>query len=202
MSQELFFVLAYLIGAFPTSFVIGKYGFSINLLEHGSKNLGATNAFRVLGKGAGLLVLALDIAKGLVPVLIAKSLWPESQMTAASVGMVAVLGHSFSIFVKFKGGKGVATSAGVFLALAPKALTVSLLSFALVVSSTSYISLGSIVAAISLPLAVYFLEDGWKILLPVASALSGFIIFKHRSNMVRLWRGEESRFQWKKTKTS
>ncbi|MBW7875378.1 MAG: glycerol-3-phosphate 1-O-acyltransferase PlsY [Candidatus Cloacimonetes bacterium] len=201
MSQELFFVLTYLTGAFPTSFVIGKLFFSINLLEHGSKNLGATNAFRVLGKAAGLWVLALDILKGFIPVLIATKLWPDSLTLSATAGIIAVVGHSFSIFVKFKGGKGVATSTGVFLALAPKALLLSLLSFSIVVAGTSYISLGSIVGAVCLPLAVYLFEDGWKILLPVASGLSGFIIFKHRSNMVRLWRGEESRFQWKKSKT-
>lgn len=129
MSQELFFVLAYLMGAFPSSFVIGKYIYSINLLEHGSKNLGATNAFRVLGKTAGLWVLFLDILKGFIPVVIATKLWPDSLISSATAGIIAVLGHSFSIFVKFKGGKGVATSTGVFLALAPKALLLSLFSF-------------------------------------------------------------------------
>jgi glycerol-3-phosphate acyltransferase PlsY len=187
-------VAAYLIGAFPTSFVVGRLFYGIDLRVHGSGNLGATNAYRVLGRRAAVPIFVVDILKGWLPVF-----WfpmvdgrPAAEW-ALLYGTVAILGHVYSAYVGFKGGKGVATGAGVFLALAPVAVLVGLALWLSLVLTTRMVSLGSIAAAAALPLVV-FLTEGAGAVLYLAVALAAFVIWAHRANIRRLARGQEHRF--------
>ena len=187
-------VAAYLLGAIPTSYIVARVAKGMDLREHGSGNLGATNTYRVLGWGAAIPVFVLDIAKGWFPTAMFP-LWDgqASPHWALAFGTAAILGHMFSIFVNFKGGKGVATSAGMLLALAPVATLVGLLAWMLVVFTTGYVSLGSITAAALVPLVVA-VTHGNSPVLWLCLALAAFIVWAHRSNIRRLRDGTENRF--------
>jgi acyl phosphate:glycerol-3-phosphate acyltransferase len=185
---------AYLIGAFPTSYVIGRLARGIDLREHGSGNLGATNVFRVLGWRVAVPVFVIDIFKGWLPTWLFPLLAGMANVGwALAFGTAAILGHVFSIYVGFKGGKGVATSAGVFLALAPVAVLIGLVIWASLVATTRIVSVASIAAAAALPLAV-LATRGTGAIFFVSVALALFVIYAHRSNIRRLLRGEEHRF--------
>lgn len=189
-------VLSYLLGATPTSYWVGRASRGLDLREHGSGNLGATNAFRVLGWRWALPVVLVDIGKGFVPVWLFPGLAGVGLEWTLAFGAAAILGHMFSFWVAFRGGKGVATSAGVFLALTPLAVLGALVVWMAVTFTTRYVSLGSICAALALPvlvLATGAAEEGPS-LLAFAVALSAFVIWKHRSNVRRLLAGEENRF--------
>ncbi|MCO4781208.1 MAG: glycerol-3-phosphate 1-O-acyltransferase PlsY [Candidatus Cloacimonetes bacterium] len=192
------FIASYLCGAIPTSFVIGKLVFKKNLMEEGSKNLGATNAFRVFGKKTGLFVLFFDIAKGFLPVFYIQSQFPENQNLALGIAATSVIGHTLSIFIKFKGGKGVATSAGAFLALAPQALGIALLVFVTSVFFSKFISLGSILASLAFPISCYLLDPSNLALCSLGFVFFLFITYKHRENVHRLINGKENKFVWNK----
>ncbi|MEQ1855274.1 MAG: glycerol-3-phosphate 1-O-acyltransferase PlsY [Longimicrobiales bacterium] len=188
-------VLAYLAGSVPTSFVVGKAFHGIDLREHGSGNLGATNTFRVLGPKSALPVVLVDMAKGFAPV------WLFPALTGAGFGWTlgyaaaAILGHMFSVWVGFRGGKGIATSAGAFVALAPWAVFAGLLVWCAVTFPTGYVSVGSIVTAALLPLLVAFTPHvGGTGLVWFALGLAAVVIWAHRGNIRRLMRGEEHRF--------
>jgi glycerol-3-phosphate acyltransferase PlsY len=186
---------SYLLGAVPTSYLAGRLFRGIDLREHGSRNLGATNVYRVLGWRYAVPVGLFDAAKGLVPVLVFAPLASGSELFALLSGLTAVLGHVFSVFVGFRGGKGVATAAGAMLGLTPAALGVALAVWAAIVFFTGYVSLGSIVAAAVFPLAVFVLEppsDPRMLWLDVAAAAA--IIWFHRGNIRRLLNGTENRF--------
>ena len=191
-------LISYLIGSFPTGYLMGKIVYGVNLFEHGSKNVGATNALRVLGKKAGTCVLIVDASKGALPVLVVNYVLTLDYQWSLAVGIFAIFGHTFSPFIKFKGGKGVATSAGTFLALVPLAFGVSFTTFVGIVILTKFVSLGSILAAIILPIACAFLYPAKPALWQACTVLAIFITFKHRSNIRRLLRGEENRFNWGK----
>ncbi|HNW36376.1 MAG TPA: glycerol-3-phosphate 1-O-acyltransferase PlsY [Candidatus Ozemobacteraceae bacterium] len=188
----------YLLGSLPTAYLLCRIFYGINIFEHGSKNMGATNVHRVLGSKPFAATLLLDILKGFAAVLLAVSFFsgPENVvLTGLSAGAAAIIGHTLSIWVRFKGGKGVATGLGVFLALAPKASIAAMVIFLLVLVSSSFVSLGSIAAAGALPfLIIQFNEcgDPW---LPwfvgFASLVAGFVIYKHKANIIRLWNGQE-----------
>ena len=185
--------LAYLLGCTPTSYLAGRLK-GIDLREHGSGNLGATNAFRVMGWKSALPVMVVDIAKGWVPTLFFP-LWDGAQPLewAFAYGAAAIIGHVFSVFVGFRGGKGVATGGGVFMALAPWAVLLGFAVWGVIVVLTRTVSLGSLAAALVLPLAVYVTnEPRAEVLLSVL--LSLFVIYAHRTNIRRLVRGEEPRF--------
>jgi glycerol-3-phosphate acyltransferase PlsY len=188
-------VLAYLAGSIPTSFVIGKVFHGIDLREQGSGNLGATNAFRVLGMKSALPVVLVDAAKGFLPVWLFADLAGAEFGWTLAFGAAAILGHMFSVWVGFRGGKGIATSAGVFLALAPWAVLGGLLVWCAVTFPTGYVSVGSIVTAAMLPVLVAFTPHrGGASLLWFAAALAAFVIWAHRGNIRRLAKGEEHRF--------
>jgi acyl phosphate:glycerol-3-phosphate acyltransferase len=186
---------SYLLGAVPTSYLAGRLLRGIDLREHGSKNLGATNLYRVLGWRVAVPVGLFDMAKGLVPVLLFAPQVSASQTFALVCGLTAVVGHVFSVFVGFKGGKGVATAAGVMLGLTPAALLIALVVWIAVVALTGYVSLGSIVAAAVFPVAVRLVDppDQPEILWLDMAAAAG-IIWLHRANIARLLRGTENRF--------
>jgi glycerol-3-phosphate acyltransferase PlsY len=188
--------LSYLLGAIPTSYLAGKWLRGIDLREHGSRNLGATNLYRTLGWRFAVPVGLFDVAKGAVPVLLFGPMVPELAPFPSLCGIAAVLGHVYSVFVGFSGGKGVATAAGMLLGLAPKALGVAAVVWLLLVWLTGYVSLASVTGALVLPVADYLLapdrRTAWDIGLDVAVA--AFIIWKHRSNIRRLLDGTENRF--------
>jgi len=182
---------SYLVGATPTSFIAGKVGRGIDLREHGSKNLGATNVYRILGWKYAIPVALFDIAKGAVPVL----LFSHPAWLTVAVGAAAVLGHMFSPYVSFKGGKGVATAAGMFLALAPVAVLLAILVWGLCLWLTGYVSLSSIVAVLTVPISISFLQPGSTYTFWASVLLVALIIFAHRRNISRLVAGTESRFR-------
>ena len=192
----LLLLLAYLTGSFPTSYVVGRIR-GVDLRQHGSGNLGATNAFRVLGWRAATPVFIVDILKGWLPTFYFHR-WDDSHVAllALAYGTAAIVGHVFSIYVRFKGGKGVATSAGVLLALAPLAVLVALIVWSALVFTTGIVSLGSIVAAALLPIIV-LLEQGTSAIFWLSVALALFVIFAHRANIRRLLRHEEPSFRRK-----
>lgn len=197
MIPYLFLILAYLMGAVPTSLWVGRGVFNVDLRVEGSGNLGATNTFRVLGARAAVPVLIFDIFKGFLPAF-AFAGWAGAGDVfgwTLAFGAAAILGHVFSVFAGFRGGKGVATSAGVFTALAPAAVGIGFVAFFGTVMITRYVSLGSILAAIVLPIGIAFTpHQGGMGLFYFSGALSAFVIWAHRANIGRLVRGEENRF--------
>jgi len=193
VTQALLLVASYLLGAVPTSYIVGRVSRGIDLREHGSGNLGATNTFRVLGWRLALPVLIFDVFKGWLPTYLFPTLDAAAPVWAYAYGIAAIVGHVYSVFVGFRGGKGVATSTGVFLALAPAAVGVGLAIWLAIVFTTRIVSLASIVAALTLPLTVYALR-GTTDVFWVSVGLAAFVIYAHRSNIKRLLKGEEHRF--------
>ncbi len=188
--------LSYLVGATPTSYWVGRVFHGVDLREHGSGNLGATNALRVLGWKSALPVVLVDTAKGFVPVWLFAEVAGADFVWTLAFGTAAIGGHMFSLWVGFKGGKGMATSAGVFLALAPWAVVVGFVVWLAITFGTGYVSLASIVAAILLPPLIAFTpHQGGSTLVGFSTALAAFVIWKHRTNIGRLMRGEENRFR-------
>ncbi|HAR7360761.1 TPA: glycerol-3-phosphate 1-O-acyltransferase PlsY [Staphylococcus aureus] len=194
-------LLSYLIGAFPSGFVIGKLFFKKDIRQFGSGNTGATNSFRVLGRPAGFLVTFLDIFKGFITVFF--PLWlpvhadgPISTFftNGLIVGLFAILGHVYPVYLKFQGGKAVATSAGVVLGVNPILLLILAIIFFIVLKIFKYVSLASIVAAICCLIGSLIIQD--YILLVVSFLVSIILIIRHRSNIARIFRGEEPKIKW------
>lgn len=191
---------AYLLGSIPTGFLVAKAK-GIDIRKVGSGNIGATNAMRVLGKPAGIFVLLVDALKGYaaaawLPIVMLKFFNATDfnvEMLCIIAGIFAVLGHNYTCWLKFKGGKGIATTAGVFLALAPWALLVALVVFILAVALTKYVSVGSIAAAIALPATVWIMSPHNLFLCIVTTALGVLAIYKHKANIKRLLAGTENR---------
>ncbi|GAB5656195.1 TPA: glycerol-3-phosphate 1-O-acyltransferase PlsY [Staphylococcus aureus] len=194
-------LLSYLIGAFPSGFVIGKLFFKKDIRQFGSGNTGATNSFRVLGRPAGFLVTFLDIFKGFITVFF--PLWlpvhadgPISTFftNGLIVGLFTILGHVYPVYLKFQGGKAVATSAGVVLGVNPILLLILAIIFFIVLKIFKYVSLASIVAAICCVIGSLIIQD--YILLVVSFLVSIILIIRHRSNIARIFRGEEPKIKW------
>jgi glycerol-3-phosphate acyltransferase PlsY len=194
---------AYVLGATPTAYLAGRLARGIDLRQHGSKNLGATNVYRVLGWGWAIPVALVDIAKGAIPVAWFGGLAGAGgdSWVAVALGIAAVLGHMFSPYVGFKGGKGVATAAGMFLALAPLAVAIALPVWVVCLWATGYVSLSSILAAAVFPLLVHLTRPGATATLWASVALAGLIVFSHRGNIARLLAGTENRFRTRKEKS-
>lgn len=187
----------YILGSVPNALWLGKMLKGIDVREHGSRNTGSTNAARVLGAKIGIATLILDVSKGAVPVILALILKENTDIKLILVGMSAIFGHSFSIFLKFKGGKAVATTLGVFLVLVPKAILIAAAVFFAVFAIWRYVSLSSISAAAVLPVAIWFCYS--NVPYTVFGAVIGFlIVVRHKSNIERLKNGEESKFTMKK----
>lgn len=183
---------AYLVGSIPTGLLLGK-AYGIDVRKEGSGNIGATNLYRTVGRKVGIITLIGDCLKGLLPVLLV-TLGPFPPDLAPWVGLAAFCGHVFSVFLKFRGGKGVATALGVFLALAPLAVAIAIALFAVLMYLWRYVSLGSIAAAAAMPPAVYFL-GGSKAVTLVTAIISLIVIVRHHENIGRLLSGKESRFK-------
>ncbi|MEJ7147121.1 glycerol-3-phosphate 1-O-acyltransferase PlsY [Staphylococcus warneri] len=194
-------ILSYLIGAFPSGLVIGKLFFKKDIRQFCSGNTGATNSFRVLGRPAGFVVTFLDIFKGFITVFF--PIWlpvhvdgPISTFftNGLIVGLFAILGHVYPIYLKFKGGKAVATSAGVVLGVNPILLLILAAIFFLVLKTFKYVSLSSIVAAICCVIGSLIIQD--YILLAVSGIVSIILIIRHKTNIVRIFKGEEPKITW------
>lgn len=205
MNYYLAVILAgFLAGSLPWGLWVARFLGRVDIRSHGSGNPGATNVFRVLGPGPGLLVFFLDAGKGFVATAIVPALLPGAEgypYLRLIGGLAAVAGHVFSPFASFKGGKGVATSAGVFLGLAPLAAALSIGVWALFVAISGIVSLGSVVAALVLPAAVYLtratVRHQWPAVLVLAVLIAVIIWVRHRSNLRRILSGTESSF-WRK----
>ncbi|MBE2212797.1 MAG: glycerol-3-phosphate 1-O-acyltransferase PlsY [Opitutaceae bacterium] len=192
-------IVGYLLGALPFGVMVARWH-GVDIFRVGSGNPGATNVKRSVGKGAGNLVFALDFLKGVIAALQA-GLWarllPADAAHGAWLGLIgltaAILGHSYSCFIRFRGGKGVATTLGGAIALMPVAALISVVVWLVLFYSTKYVSLASIGLAVTLPVAVFFLS-GVSELFGFAVLLAVFVIVRHRENIVRLIRGTENRF--------
>ena len=213
----LFIILSYIIGSIPFGIVIGKGICHIDIREHGSKNIGSTNAIRVLGKKVGFLVFFFDVFKGMVVMLILKALAANNIWTSPIelffYGAAAIIGHCFSIFLNFKGGKAIATSLGVVLILTPIPAIACLVVFLIILYSTGYVSLGSTFATLTVivstwllyifgieatDLWTYFISSPGLLVAILYSILSLLLIFKHIPNYKRLIKGTENNFKKKK----
>lgn len=196
-----FIIVAYIFGAIPCGVWIGKKAKNIDIREYGSKNSGATNAYRILGAKYGILVLFLDALKGYIPLFLA-SLAGIDGKKLIFLGLITILAHTYSCFINFKGGKGVATSLGVFLFLVPKVILILVVIFIIIVGTTRYISLGSVVCAGLLPILVAILpmKNGeMKLPLFIVSFIIGiFVIYRHKNNIKKLRAGKENKFNIKK----
>lgn len=196
-------LLAYLIGSIPTAVWYGKLVYGIDVRNHGSGNPGATNTFRVLGKRAGTVVMLVDICKGLLATFIAVILLragivPEEKVIVTKLvfGMVAVFGHIFPVFLKFRGGKGVATLLGMMIGIQPWVALISAAIFLTILLTTKYVSLSSMAGALSFPLMLVFIprfQSGEPILVAFGFFLALVVIWSHHKNIKRLLQGEESK---------
>jgi acyl phosphate:glycerol-3-phosphate acyltransferase len=203
-------LIAYLLGSVPTGYLVAKAR-GVDIRTVGSGNIGATNVFRILGKAAGIFVLLADAAKGWVAVSLVASLvsglfCPEVGETAQEwfrlcAGVAAILGHNYTCWLHFKGGKGIATSAGVLVALVPVPLLIILAVWIVVFAFSRYVSLASICAAVALPWAVWVFE-GSRTMIVVTGALAALAIYKHKANIQRLLNGTENRIGAQKPKPS
>jgi len=216
MNENLLFLIlilsAYFIGSIPTGVIISKLFFGFDIRKKGSGNMGSTNAFRVLGWKWGLAVQIIDMLKGVAAVLVADWLYVELDLINTTfsnrilveivAGTASVLGHIFSAFVSFKGGKGINTTTGMLIAIAPVEIGVTALFFILAFFSSGFVSLGSLISAITLPLVLIFRENffgvdipGYFTLLYFFIAISLLVFYTHRANIKRLIDGTESRFE-------
>jgi glycerol-3-phosphate acyltransferase PlsY len=199
----LLLLTAYLLGSVPTSIIAGKALRGIDIREHGSRNPGATNTFRVLGWKIGVTVGLIDILKGFLAVILLPSLipadsWMGEEYRRILAGLAAVSGHVWTVFAGFRGGKGVGTAFGVFLGLAPVPSLAAAVVWSALTFGTGYVSVGSIAAAVALPATVIVLGLRSDELSPAVAGFSVIVgllvIIRHRSNIARLLRGEENRF--------
>ena len=215
-------ILSYLVGSIPTSIIISKWVKNIDIRNYGSGNAGGTNVMRVLGWKYGLTVIFLDALKGVIAVVLIARLFygplpftnvsPFDDFTLVQIiaGMSAVIGHVWTVFASFKGGKGIATALGMLLMLVTVDMLIAVGVFALVVVISRYVSLGSIIAAISVPATLFIRENlfhvdipGYSTLLPFIIGVTALVIFTHRKNLVRIINGNENKISFrKKTKTN
>ncbi|MDH3252113.1 MAG: glycerol-3-phosphate 1-O-acyltransferase PlsY [Ignavibacteria bacterium] len=205
-------VLSYLVGSIPTSIIVARMKKGIDIRQHGSGNAGGTNVIRVLGWKAGVFVIIMDMAKGLfATIVIARLMYgaipfqnttPFDDFTVVQIiaGCFAMLGHIWTLFAGFKGGKGIATAGGMLIGIAPVEVAVSLGVFTIVFMISQYVSLGSLSAAVAFPLTMFFRENvflvdiqGYHTLIYFSIAISLLIVFTHRSNIRRLLKGTENR---------
>ena len=193
---------AYLLGAIPTGYLVGQAK-GVDIRTLGSKNMGATNVFRTVGKTLGIVVLLVDALKGWVAVAVVSQLAPHFISNAASAdnlritaGIGAILGHNYTCWLKFKGGKGIATTAGVMAALVPWALLIVVVIFFVLFAATRYVSVGSMAGAAALPFATWFTTQDAGLTI-ITGALGALAIFKHKKNIQRLMTGTENRIEFK-----
>ena len=187
-------IVVYLIAAIPTGVVLTRLMGGADVRQQGSGNIGATNVYRVAGKMAGILTLSGDILKGFLPLMACKTWLSPTPAQLGAAGAMAIVAHCYPVYLKFKGGKGIATALGIFLVISPQAVLVALGVFLLTVVATRYISLGSILAALSVPLLILMFGYPQQIFLATLF-IAMLVIWRHRSNIKRLLDGTENRFK-------
>lgn len=201
-------VCAYLLGAIPTAFIFGRFLKGIDIRKHGSGNVGATNAFRILGKGPGTIVLIIDVLKGaLVTSVVANVFHLDEPCYRVVLGLIAVCGHNWTIFLNFKGGKGIATSLGVLIGLTISIASIqpvvlfTFVSWVVVFLISGYVSMASIVASVMLPFLALVFPQPFSII-ALSVILCVFVVFRHRPNISRLLQNKESKvkFPWQNRK--
>ncbi|MFC4023043.1 glycerol-3-phosphate 1-O-acyltransferase PlsY [Oceanobacillus longus] len=192
MEYILFAILAYFLGSIPSALIVGKIGYKIDIREHGSGNLGATNTFRVLGFKAGIIVTFSDILKGTVATLL--PLFSGADIYILAIGIFAVIGHTYPIFAKFKGGKAVATSAGIILGMYPLLFVIMITTFLITLYFSKYVSLSSMITGVvSVILSLFFKDIGLVIII---SLLTAFVFYRHTENIKRIKNGTEPKIKW------
>lgn len=198
MTYALMIILAYLLGSIPSGLIIGKLFYGVDIRQHGSGNLGGTNTFRTLGIKAGIAVTAADILKGTLAALLPKLFGLDESIHPLLIGLIAVVGHMFPIFAGFRGGKAVATSAGVLLAYVPLLFLFLIIVFFISLKICKYVSLSSIIAgifAIIYSIIRTFITGDWPLLV-VVFALASFVIYRHRANLSRIKNKTEPKVKW------
>ncbi|WP_226526833.1 glycerol-3-phosphate 1-O-acyltransferase PlsY [Metabacillus niabensis] len=193
MIEAIIFILAYLLGSIPSGLIVGKLGYGIDIREHGSGNLGGTNTFRTLGIKAGLLVTSADILKGTLAAAL-PLLFGLDHLHQLLVGIFAVIGHTYPIFAKFRGGKAVATSGGVLLCYVPLLFITMLAFFFIVLYISKYVSLSSMMAGVYGIIYSLFTKDIPLII--VITLLTGFVVYRHRANIKRIIDKTEPKVKW------
>ena len=196
----LLLIFAYLLGSIPTGVLLARAFGHVDPRTQGSRNIGATNIYRTAGKKLGILTLLGDILKGLLPVVLARN-FLDAHLWVGAVALAAFLGHLYPVFLKFKGGKGIATGLGAFLALAPIPALLSFLLFLAVVYKWRYISLGSLAATAAFPVFLGLMSPH-AVYIPFAVIIGIFIFYRHQENIGRLLAGNESKFGQKKSPAS
>ncbi|WP_010095667.1 glycerol-3-phosphate 1-O-acyltransferase PlsY [Ornithinibacillus scapharcae] len=192
MEYVLFAIIAYLLGSIPSALIVGKIGYKIDIREHGSGNLGGTNTFRVLGVKAGIIVTLADIFKGTVATLL--PLLFDADVYRLAIGIFAVIGHTYPIFARFKGGKAVATSGGIILGVNPLLFGIMVLTFLLSLKLSKYVSLSSMITGVvSFIVSIFFGDIGIMIVLGV---LTLFVIYRHTANIKRIINKTEPKIKW------
>jgi len=190
--------IAYLLGGIPFGYLLVRLTTGKDVRAEGSGNIGATNVLRTTGRGAGVATLILDIAKGILAVWIADKLTDGSDLWMSLAALAVMAGHAFPVFLKFQGGKAVASFIGAFLYLTPLPLLAVLVVFLLTVSITRYISAGSILAAGAFPFGVWMILHPSAPILLASFVAGGFIVYRHKSNIQRLKEGTENAFRWRR----
>jgi acyl phosphate:glycerol-3-phosphate acyltransferase len=192
MKEAAILIFAYFLGGVPFGVIVGKLWKGIDIRSVGSGNIGATNAYRALGPGPAAVVFILDVAKGLVPVLLARNLFSDNSGIIVVTGLLAILGHTFSIFLKFEGGKGVATTLGVIFGLYPVTGAIAFGLWLVVLGLTRYVSIASMMGAVSIPISLLAFHQPRKYGV-FGIIVAAFVIYKHRPNISRLRQGKEPR---------
>ncbi len=191
-------ILAYLIGSVPTAYIFGRIIKGVDIRNFGSGNVGATNVYRMIGKMPAFIVLFIDALKGFAPVLLFPAIFNidknllNPELTSILIGVACISGHVWTVFLKFKGGKGVATTSGVILAIAPKVFLIALIVWSIILLLFRYVSLASIAAAISLPISSLVLNKSFPLVL-FSITLCFIGTYKHKANISRLLKGEEKK---------
>ena len=188
-------LFSYLLGSVPTGYLISKHVMGIDIRQHGSGNPGAANVYRIVGKWAGITTFLIDALKGFIPVCLARYFCPDNYWVAIACGVIAILGHMWTIYLKFRGGKGVATSAGVFAAILPIPTALAFLSFVICVALWGRISIGSICACIVLPICSFFIGNHPLSVNMMVTAIGALVIYKHVPNIKRLLQQKELKFE-------
>lgn len=194
MTIAIMIIIAYLIGSIPTGLIIGKLFYNIDIREHGSGNLGATNTFRILGKNAGIFVTIFDVLKGTIPALFPMMF--HQDIHPIIIGVAAVIGHVYPVYLKFKGGKAVATSAGVILGTNPLLFLIIAVIFFTLLFTTKIVSLTSILTSIANFIGTLFFDD--KVLMFVSLLIMVVIVVRHQTNIKRIINGTEPKINFNK----
>jgi glycerol-3-phosphate acyltransferase PlsY len=197
MNGLLAIIIAYLLGSIPFGYILTRFSTGKDVRDSGSGNIGATNVLRTAGRGPAIATLLLDITKGYLAVLLAGWFTQNNEGWMANAALAVMAGHAFPVFLKFKGGKTVATFIGAFGCLTPAPLLAAALVFIVTVAVTRYISLGSILAAGSFPLGVWLILHPSATVILAALLSAGFIVYRHRGNIDRIRSGTEPEFRWR-----